>query len=206
MSSPVCKLLTALAASLACASLALPASATTLTYGVPLSGTGPSATFASLTYNQVGDGDDWSFTLSALDLSAIFASSGAFIGTIAVEVPGSSPGYGGGLAMTGVSGGVAAVEAKNGGGPGGTFDFRLDLGGGSDRLTANESVSWTWNNSGYSAFTQFALHVQGLESNTAGYSGSIWYVPTPVPEPETYALMLAGLGVIGWVSRRRSRG
>ena len=27
-----------------------------------------------------------------------------------------------------------------------------------------------------------------------------------VPEPETYALMLAGLGVLGWTARRRQAG
>ena len=26
---------------------------------------------------------------------------------------------------------------------------------------------------------------------------------TPVPEPETYSLMLAGLAAVGWLSRRR---
>ena len=28
-------------------------------------------------------------------------------------------------------------------------------------------------------------------------------IVTPAPEPETYALMLAGLGVVGWAARRR---
>ena len=30
-------------------------------------------------------------------------------------------------------------------------------------------------------------------------------IRNPVPEPETCALMLAGLGVLGWVQRRRAR-
>ena len=30
-------------------------------------------------------------------------------------------------------------------------------------------------------------------------------VTAPIPEPETYALMLAGLGVVGFVARRRKR-
>lgn len=47
----------------------------------------------------------------------------------------------------------------------------------------------------------FALaHLQGLP----GPDGSVRYVATQaVPEPGTYALMLAGLVAIGWISRRR---
>ncbi|HZV67872.1 MAG TPA: FxDxF family PEP-CTERM protein, partial [Telluria sp.] len=29
---------------------------------------------------------------------------------------------------------------------------------------------------------------------------------TPVPEPETYGMMLAGLGVLGFLARRRNDG
>jgi opacity protein-like surface antigen len=36
--------------------------------------------------------------------------------------------------------------------------------------------------------------------------GQIAYSVTSVPEPETYAMLLAGLGVIGAVARRRTRG
>lgn len=58
----------------------------------------------------------------------------------------------------------------------------------------------------------FTLVVNGyaglLGSNnqliSASYSGGLNVFPTtPVPEPESYALMLAGLGVIGFVARRR---
>lgn len=31
-------------------------------------------------------------------------------------------------------------------------------------------------------------------------------VAVPMPEPETYALLLAGIGLVGWASRRRQRG
>lgn len=50
-----------------------------------------------------------------------------------------------------------------------------------------------------------------LEATLAGYSGgpesfliyNLGSTVTPVPEPETYALMLAGLGALGFVAKRR---
>lgn len=43
------------------------------------------------------------------------------------------------------------------------------------------------------------IHVQGFS-----YGGSESFVTTPIPEAETYAMMIAGLGLMGWVARRRS--
>lgn len=42
---------------------------------------------------------------------------------------------------------------------------------------------------------------------TGNYSGYVDLIqaPTAVPEPETYAMMIAGLGALGFVSRRRRR-
>jgi hypothetical protein len=47
----------------------------------------------------------------------------------------------------------------------------------------------------------------GTDYGSGGYSGdegiSVPPVVTPVPEPETYAMLLAGLGLIGFMVRRR---
>jgi PEP-CTERM motif len=49
----------------------------------------------------------------------------------------------------------------------------------------------------------YALNVLGFATgNTGGfYAGGA--IATTVPEPETYALMLAGLGIVGFVAARR---
>ena len=44
-----------------------------------------------------------------------------------------------------------------------------------------------------------AVHVQGYESNSAWVAGA-------VPEPETYAMFMAGLGLMGFIARRRKNG
>lgn len=174
------------------------ANAATDTYGTLLSGSyTPSSSFASLTYTNVGN--VYTFTLTANDLNTLFTNN-AFIGAIAVDSA-VTP------VVSNVSGG-SPVSVAAGGGPGGGFDFRFDLTGPKQaRLTDGESVSWTATFA--SAVTlgssSFALHVQGL---TDAQGGSAWYTAgTPtvsaVPEADTYAMMALGLGLMGFVARRR---
>jgi hypothetical protein len=50
----------------------------------------------------------------------------------------------------------------------------------------------------------YHFKVFGLSNaNLSAYSISASAVAQPVPEPETYALLAAGLGIIGFVARRR---
>ncbi|MCR5867505.1 FxDxF family PEP-CTERM protein [Aquincola sp. J276] len=75
------------------------------------------------------------------------------------------------------------------------------------------SQSWTVNsvNNGKASFgyieltssIPLSLSVSGIKTGTGAgvFSGEL--VMAPVPEPETYALMLAGLGAVGFVAWRR---
>ena len=170
------------------------ASAATDTYGTLLAGKfQPADSFATLSYTNTGNVYD--FTLTAFDLDTIF-TTGAFIGAIAVDSD-FQP------VISNVSGDTV-VSVANGGGPGGGFDFRFDLTGPKKaRLTANEMVSFTatFTDPVVLSAASFVLHVQGL---TKAQGDSAWYSPTPaVPEPETYAMLLAGLGLVGFIGRRR---
>jgi len=52
----------------------------------------------------------------------------------------------------------------------------------------------------------YYLSVMGITSGSSGgiYNGAISVAaPAPVPEPETWAMMIAGLGAVGFLARRR---
>jgi len=61
-------------------------------------------------------------------------------------------------------------------------------------------TSPTWFNSSQRAGSQ-GLADEGWGLNNIKITGN---AVTPVPEPETYALLLAGLGAVGFMARRRS--
>jgi hypothetical protein len=56
-----------------------------------------------------------------------------------------------------------------------------------------------------SAGTDYSLRITGSAIGTFGgaYAGTMAVVPVPIPEPETYAMILAGLGLLGFMARRR---
>lgn len=180
------------------------ANATVETFGTLQAGSyTPAASFASLSYTA--SANTYTFTLKANDLNSLF-TNGAFIRSIAVntspdiQLNGKNPQT---VDVSNLAGGVDTLSAGNGGGPTGVYDFRFDIGLGSDRLTANETVSWIATFSTPVTFSGLAIHVQGL---TNAQGGSAWYIPSavvPVPEPEQNALFLLGLSTIGLLMRKR---
>jgi hypothetical protein len=61
---------------------------------------------------------------------------------------------------------------------------------------------WTLTSNNLSAGNYYVQVSGSLVSNTSGaFGGAVMLAP--VPEPETYGMMLAGLGLVGFLARRR---
>lgn len=72
----------------------------------------------------------------------------------------------------------------------------------SSTVPGGSSIGMTW---GASTGGDMYLVVSGVSTGTMGglYTGAVSV--TPVPEPESYAMLLAGLGVMGAIAVRRNK-
>lgn len=111
-----------------------------------------------------------------------------------------------GAATAGVATVTPSFTLFPAGGTSGTYDHTFDM----------TATSGSWNNAyvtvnGGTPTTAFSALTAGaaagksyLNIHTSAFGGGeIRGFLAPVPEPETYALMLGGLGLIGWAAKRR---
>lgn len=65
--------------------------------------------------------------------------------------------------------------------------------------------AWTYQATSIAAGPHTLIVTGNLVGGAIGFTGSVNIQAQPVPEPESYALMLAGLAAVGLIARRRSR-
>jgi hypothetical protein len=96
--------------------------------------------------------------------------------------------------------GLSLYRVGGGTGTGGTGGDTLVSSGTS--LQSGSMDVWTLSSDSLAAGSYYVLVSGNLVSDTsASFGGAVMLAP--VPEPETYGMMLAGLGVLGFLARRR---
>jgi hypothetical protein len=133
-----------------------------------------------------------------LEVAAILDSAGAFDDKITFTLANTSN-----LASTTVANNLTSVLGIGNG----SVTLFKDNGGGSvtnlGSYAFDGSTGGNWHTSLNLSFGQYFYEIQGVANGSQGGFYSITSHITPAPEPESYALLLAGLGAIGLLYRRR---
>jgi hypothetical protein len=168
------------------------------------------------------------FVLAALAMAASFAASAADVSwptqsltwapDMTIDVEGDYASKNGGntfsnkyeftTLMAGtLSGGIQAIGGGNGKGLDIT-DFSLYNAGGlvlaGTQLSSGVADFWTFTADNLAAGTYYVQVGGSIAGNGAThYNDNL--AQAPVPEPETYAMMLGGLGLLGFAARRKAK-
>lgn len=166
--------------------------------GVPVTGS-----FAQLSATDNGSGV-WDFVLTINNSLFGTFGDGAFIGSMVFDFNPNPSSITTQFLGSNV-GGVTSVGTTGGNNTGGfAFDFGTSFGqSANNRLSQDDFVHWSVSGLGSSTLDNMYIHVQGIGADGEG-SGKYTPVVTPVPEPETYAMLLVGLGLLGLSVRRKS--
>ena len=121
----------------------------------------------------------------AAGMSASFLSGVGTVNFTSGAAPGSLPG--------GSAVGFTSDASFDSDAPGGSA-YGIDMG---------ESATFRITGASLDSFTLGDLAAAAHVRSLVDASASVVTIAAPVPEPQTYALMLAGLGAVGWIARRR---
>lgn len=194
--------------------MAAPAKAAVLTYDFGDLLTGPnflpsSAGFATLVVDDHDKANTWDFTLTVANTLFSYFGDDAFIGSMSFDVTPELSSWKAAKStfIDSNVGGVTSVYSTGGTGLSGLtdIDFGTQFGKGSkNRLSQNDYVHWQVTGlEGRSLTDNIYVHVQGLEDGQSAKYTPL--SPPPVPEPETYTMMLVGLGLLSFTARRRKQ-
>jgi hypothetical protein len=166
-----------------------------------------SGSFDCITNNSTSSCAQGELTLSwAWDgsvLTILNAAGGGYVAEVYFDLDaGMDASFNAGASSSGV---LFTAGARPGSLPGGntagfTSDEAFDSNSNTLGINGGEWAAFSVSGTGGSMDFLSGLHVRSLVN---GNSEGFVTVTTPVPEPSTYALMLAGLAAVGFVGRRR---
>ena len=132
-----------------------------------------------------------------LEVAAVLTDPGAFSDIINFSIPGTSD-----IASTTVANNLMTVLNLNDG-----MVSLYQEAGAVDNLVGSYSFDGTTGSTWHSMLNltagDYYYQITGTATGSQGGFYSISSTVTPVPEPETYAMLLAGLGIVGSLYRRR---